>query len=642
MSQGMSFRAPGRGSHGLEQFPDPFIDVATLSMPQSMRNALQWSEYIYMSHGTYRMAMERIVSYFLTDIEFGGGDASDEEKDKWMDFMQHTLNIFGVLQDGLRDRMCYGNGFFSVLVPFKRFLACPKGCCIYPLKVVHNNATFNFAWQDFKFVATCPKCKVRGPWRVDDKSDDEERKIRVKRWNPHEIEILNDYYTDEVAYLWRIPEDYKQQVRAGRLFHLERASLPLINAIKHNQMFRFNPDVIFHMKEPTLSGIRNRGWGIPRILSNFRQIYYVQVLRRYNEAIALDYVIPFRLITPTPRPGGGGGGGGGAQMSDPMMSFNMGDFNSQVRRMLGKRRRDPASWNVLPFPVQYQALGGDASKLAPVDLINQGTEDLLNAAGSPVELYKGTLQLQTAPVALRLFESTWHHLVHDANGLLRWLVRQISQIMSWEVVETKLKRVTIADDVQKQMAMLQLMMGQQLSGTTAFKAMGLDWKGEQKQMGEEAQTQAEIQSRVQEEMEQAGFAQDMAKGNVVPGAGGAPQQTGPGGAPPGGGGGGGGGSQAAPGAPMAGPVSQWLAQMGPNTPVQPQEQVAAADSLAQQLLGLPESVKDSELRMLKQKNEVMHSIVKSRMDSLRNNAKNQGGAQVMAQQFGQGGGAPPA
>jgi hypothetical protein len=106
-------------------------------------------------------------------------------------------------------------------------------------------------------------------------------------------------------YIWRIPEDYRRQIRQGSLFHLERVDQEVLKAVQLNQVFRFNPDAIFHMKEPTLSGMINRGWGIPRLLSNFRQIWYVQVLHRFNEAIALDYVIPFRIITPQPRQGAG-------------------------------------------------------------------------------------------------------------------------------------------------------------------------------------------------------------------------------------------------------------------------------------------------------------------------------------------------
>src|ERR1700719_3266165 len=85
-------------------------------------------------------------------------------------------------------------------------------------------------------------------------------------------------------------------------------------------------------------------------------------------------------------------------------------------------------------PRSWSMFGADANQLAPRDLFDQGMETLLNDVGTPVELYNGSLQLQTAPVALRLFESTWHHLVHSANALLTWFVRQVSQIMSWEVV----------------------------------------------------------------------------------------------------------------------------------------------------------------------------------------------------------------
>jgi len=272
-------------------------------------------------------------------------------------------------------------------------------------------------------------------------------------------------------------------------------------------------------------------------------------------------------------------------------------------------------------------------------LLDQGNEELLTASNIPVDIYKGTLQLQAAPPALRLFEATNGHMVFDANAMLRWFVRQISQIMSWEIIDPKLKRVTIADDMSQTMARLQLMMGQQISGTTGLTPLGIDWKEEQRRQAEEAKFQAEEQAKTEEEMQQSGFAQQMAKGMVTPGPGGAPQTSGPGGGNPaaGGGGGGGGGDPSQGGAgPAQGPVDQYLSNMGPNTPVQPQDMMQAADTIAQGLMGQPEGVKDSQLRLLKGKNEVMHSLVKSRMDAIRSQAKTQGGAAMIQQQFGQG------
>lgn len=640
-NQFSQFGGMGSGS----QYPDPFCDIASLAVPTNMKSALYWCEYIFSMFGTYRMAMERVISYFITDTDIL--DTSDDESEKWEAFLNDTLDVKTILQNKLRNRECYGNSFCSVVRPFVRFLVCPKCGYLAPLREVHSNKVFDFHYAggepEKAFRATCPACKVgsgySGPWKIKDEDDDNEKKLKVKIWNPHEIEILHDPFTDDTTYLWRIPEDYKKQIRSsqdgrGNLYHLERAPKEVLRTIARNQIYRFDNDAVFHMKEPTLAGIYNRGWGIPRIITNFRQIWYVQVLRRFNEAIALDYVIPFRIITPAPAQGQSGGG----MSVDPMSMYNGGDFRAQVNSMIRKRRRDPASMQVLPFPVNFQMFGADANQLAPRELMDQANETLLNDIGTPVELYNGSLQLQTAPVALRLFESTWHHLVHDANSFLDWLVRQVSQIMSWETITCKLKRVTIADNLEKQMMAAQLMMSQQLSAGTVLGDLGYNFKKEQRNIADESRYQSELQTRVQEEMEQSGFAQQIAKGQ-----GGDPSQQG-GGDPSqqqGAGGQAVGQMQAGGG---QGPVTQYLSQMSPNVPQTPQDMMQVADSLATELMGLPDAVKRSELRKLKQYNEAFSAMVQARMDQKRRDTKAQAGNAAVGQQQQQqqqGGGQPP-
>lgn len=614
------------GAHGA--FPSPFLDMASLAMPEQNKNVLEWCEYIWDMNETYRQAQERKISYFLTNVEIGSSDPNeaigDDEKDKWRNFNEQ-LGIINAVQMMDRDRECYGNAFASIMVPFKRLLICPRCQIHFPLNEVYNNReTFNFEWQLPHFIATCPACKTgrgyRGPWHVNDLPEDLEKNLKIKIWPVHEMEILHDLYSDDTSYIWRIPEDYKKQIRTGHLFHLERASLQVIKAIQNNNLFRFNPDVIFHMKEPVVSGRRARGWGLSRILVNFRQIWYVQVLRRYNEAIGLDYIIPFRLITPEARSGSGAVAGGA--MTDPLKSLNMGNFGSDIMSMLRRRRRDPAGWHFLPFPVTYQTLGGDAKQLAPQELLDQAYEIMLNGAGTPVELYRGTLQLQTAPVALRLFEATNAHLVYDNNSFLRWYVQQVAQILSWELVKATMQRVTHADDFNKQMAQLQLMMGQAISQTTGLRAMGLDWSNEQRQIAEEARRQAEMQAEIQEEMEQVAFGEQIAKGQ--PGA--------PGGAPPPAAGGEAAGAPVDPatGQPMATPVTGLISSG--NVPKSMDDLMAEAESLASQLIALPESQKDSELRLLKQKHEVLHSIVRAKMDEMRGRARTAGASLLLGQQ----------
>lgn len=626
------------GSGTADGFPNPFLDVATMSMPQGQRSVLYWAQYIHSIFGTYSNALERVISYFITDIEI---HATNDEEEKWKEFLTETIGIKVVIQDLLRDRMCYGNAFASVIKPFKRFLRCPNcKSSIFSLKEVLENPVFGFEWKFPHFHATCPSCKVgrgyRGKWHIDDKEVDTERSLKIKRHPVHDIEIIFDPYTHDCAYVWRIPEDYKQLIRRGHHFHLERVPKGVLEAIEKNYVYKFNDDAIFHMKEPTLGGIMNRGWGLPRMFANFRQIWYVQVLRRLNEAIAQDYLIPLRVITPDTRRGAGSGGGGigGGMAVDNMWMMDGAEFRNTVISAFRRRRRDPAGLAIMPFPINYQLLASEASQLAPTELINQGYDQLLNDVGIPVDLYKGSLQLQTAPVALRLFESTWQHLVHDCNSFLSWFIRQISQMLSWETVKAKMKRVTMADDMQAQMNALQLYMSQQMSGQTAFEYMGRNWKQEQRQIADEAITQAEIQAKTQEKFEQAGFAQQIAKG--IPaggGSGGGGQATMP--SVGGGGGGGGGGMQTDPNATggmqggSAGPVSQYLTAMSGDVPQTPNDMLATADQIANDLLGLPEPQRKAELRKLRTANEMLHKIVAQKLDEKRRNVRTDAGNQAV-------------
>lgn len=194
--------------------------------------------------------------------------------------------------------------------------------------------------------------------------------------------------------------------------------------------------------------------------------------------------------------------------------------------------------------------------------------------------------------------------------------------------------MTVADDLQKQTAALQLMMAERLSGTAGLAAIGYDWKTEQQRLADEARDTQEMHAKQQEQMEQAGFAAEVAKGQnpmqQQGGQGGQPQQ--------------GGGAQQQGGSNPAGPdaqsamgmypVTDYIQSMGNNTAVTPNELQATAEQLANELLGKPESVKDSELRQLKQFNPTLHAAVRSKMDEIRNQLKTQGGAMLQQQQFG--------
>ena len=634
-SEGALGRGWSLNGRGEEPFPDPFMDYASTVMPENIRDALRYCEFIFNSNSMIREAARRVISYFITDIEvkgIGDKDIGDDERGKYESFLNETLDIRTILHSVCLDFLCYGNSFTTLVVPFRRYLSCPKCFLDVPLKQVINDPSYSFKWKMPDFSANCPKCKYTGIWKRTDRRTNEPEEVRIRRWPAVEMEIRYDPVRDNRDYLWRIPEDYRLQVRRGDPQILETVPWEIVEAIAANGFLLFDKGAIYHMYEPTLSGVRARGWGISRTLVNFRHAWYCQVLHRYNEAIALDYVIPFRVISPQPQ------SSSLPEAGDPLMNMDLGGLRGQVQGMLRKHRRDPAAWHFLSTPIQYQALGGEAKNLAPTDLLEAGINNLLNGFGMPAELYRGTLSLQAALPAIRLFESSWYYLVHCMNGFLRKTTQDIGDAFGWEPAVCKLIKPSILDDVQLIMSKMQLMQSQQVSQTGVLRSLGLNFKDEQRQIMQEQRFTQEEQAKMQEDMDQSSLMEQMAPPVTdqlaQQGQQGAEGQAPPGpGQPPAPGQGGG---QAPPQGP-AGMAAQGMSLATPTSPnqkVTPQDLQAKAQTLADQFLAMPESQRQSEMTKLKSQDPVIHSLVKQTIGNIRQQAQTAGARSIMQQQYG--------
>lgn len=601
---------------------NPFFDMATRAMPHDFRTALNWCEFVF--YGTYRAAVERIVSYFITEVEIGSVSPAqkslgEDERQKIQQFFDATLQIKRVLQQLGMDRMCYGNALASVMVGRKRMVICPNQECGFsiPLRRVWELEGADFTWTDFKLVGRCPQCQKSGIWAFEDLPAQEDA-TQIKIWSPKEILLEYDPYSHATVYYWDPPGDYRERIRRGDPQVLEHVPLEVIKAVEIRGLYRFDDDVIYHMREPTTSGVPSRGWGVSRIFSNFRRIWRSQVVERYNEALMMDHIVPVKILTPAVRRGSPG------DIGDPLQMMNLQDFSASVRSMIHRWRKDPNSWHTLPVPVEYHLIGGEAKALAPVDLLDHMQEAMLADLGLPVEMYRGTMQVQAMPTALRLLASTWSHLVGEYNQFLKWLARRLCRLFTWEPFQASLRPVTLADDIDKQMLLLQLMTQQSVSQTTGLRALGLDRKHELRLLAEEARDDQRIQQEIQREMETMSFGQDLAAGNApAMGPNAAPLGTSPVAAAPVPS-----GDLSAAGAPAAVPP---LAMTMPGSAQSrtPQEVLSQAEEVANYLMGQPESIKDSMLRRLKQTDAVLHAVVKSVMDERRQQARLQGGAMLL-------------
>lgn len=560
----------GQGLASGAGLASPWQDYASAYAPTSIKTAIQLCEILYLRQGIYKKASERIVDYFLTKPIFRSQD--DNERKKFEKVMTLDFGIMENLRDAGIDKMAYGNNFLSIHLPFSRVLRCVT--CSSEQKMVMPNgkmAEFHFSNVDYSFHARCKSCKTVTRHMVRDYPNKDAKKIKLVRWDPKRITIEQNDITREKRYWLDIDPTVVNKVRSGDPFILATLPWSFITAIKNNQKYLFNNSRFFHSYDTTLAGVNLNGWGIPPILSAFRNFFRLQVLYRYDEVMKMDYIVPLRIVSPSIMKSAAG---------NNIMEINLRNFAQEAMAAVQRHKVDGADWNFFPFPVNYQAIGGEGAQLdqSTRDTIQAEEDRLLNVRGIPPELYRGSLTLVNAPVGLRLFEAGNSSFVGDMNRIMQWICTTVAKFMDTGDHEVSLDRVTITDNLDDKAWRLQAAMTGAISKETGLGPIGINAEEENRRVIQEQMREQKEQQKAQQEMQMEALSL------------GSDDQSAQQGQQPAGGG------------------------------MTPMDLESQGDEMARTLLdpAMPEQNRRQQLSALRTSNPTLHAIVIKKMDQYRN------------------------
>lgn len=608
------------GSVGTGRRPFPFLDPASQAMPKTWREIYEWGRLVLMRSPEFIDAHRKLFSYFATDLEISSADADDQtlssnDIKNWRKVLEDELNFKQTeLETGISVAL-FGSHIVTLQNRHYRQLVCPHPDCGVVTDMVNGaiHQGIDFQYKNSKFTFRCPgrNCPNKGQRVVAEIQDWTRRSpedLKLKQWPADEIMIDHYLWTDRDEIYWKIPEHYKQAVRKGHLETLAEADLDVLQAIKTNTLFKFFRDRVFHAKELTIAGSQVRGRGIPRSLLLAPQIWSLQVLRHQNEVLSLDYLVPLGFFSLEDQPRS-------AEYSGPASSVNPNQFAADMQNMFRQHREDPSQRFAVNYAVRYQIAGGEAAQLVPVPLIAAAKEDIYDASGVPLEMYRGSLNIQVMPVAARLFESSQQSIPSMYNGLAKFAARRVAEELAKPKVEVKHSRSSVVADIMRQQLLLQGRQLGDISKYTLYDPAGIDVDKEQDRIYEETLGSARSQQDLQETMESqqlTGMMQQMPQ----PAEGGGEQQS----AQPQG-----------EGQPVAG----GLPSQGLNVTGLDIDQLGAeAERIASMLIdpAMGQAQVRQELRIVKSESPQLHALVTKSMESLRQQAASQGQQAVLSGQ----------
>lgn len=543
-------------SHG-----SPLFDFLTAFAPRKLKDLFRLCEYLYFNSSQIYAALQKFCTYPVTSIVYE--TQNEALKNYYEDLHDKVLKTKRILIRAAVDKFVYGNAFFSMYTPFVRYLKCPE--CATLTNISHVSYKFKLKKLTFAFkCGSCNKGVIANEDHVVDRKMTRKDKLSVIRWDPKLMDIDYNPMTGHSEYYYTIPKELKERCAKGSKHLIDTMPMEFLKAIKADKIFKFAEGQIFHMRMDAPAGIEAQ-WGFPPLASTIKLFFYAAVLRKANEAIALDYVVPLRIVSPKQ----------GTGNADPVTTISLERWSNEMKHSVKRWRRDPLHIMWSPVPAEVTHLGGQARALMTLGEVQAAEDNIIAAMGLPKEFIYGGFSAMGSGIQLRVLENQLVHQTGDLNDLLQWITDNSARKLGRSTVVCSLAPFRFIDDVQQKAMLLQLNIadpttGPWLSKRTLGEAFDVDPADERKWRRQEALDEARAQMELQVEMQKL-------QNNL-------------------------------------GARSRQQAQMGQSPLAYDQQAVVAeADNIVQQLMGLDEGTRRSQLHALQTEDLVMYAVVKERL-----------------------------
>lgn len=625
-SSASSYGSPGRQMSMNSRGPgiaNPYHDWATGSVPKTFADVIDWSEHVGTLSDDLGRGIAQLYAYFSTDLNIYDMNSEvalyDQQNiSKWKLLINQKLSYHTVEQTLGRDVGIYGNSFITATLLHTRTVQCPTCGWMTPVNVLREMSGTDFEFRDMKFILRCQgRCKRQNNNRkrefiVKHSYTRSVDNIVIKHWPIRELDFDYLEARNKLRIYWRIPQRIRKLVLHDMdVDLLHDLDWSVLEAICKDKLMEFDERVMFHAKEPHLSGLNNRGLGIPRTLQLARQHWLVQLLKKQYQALAGSYVLPMRFFSlAQPQPG--------AMNSDPLSGMMLSQFADHMESMVEQHRRNPHKHFAVPYPVQYNVAGANANQFAPVALMEQASADLANSL-VPQAMLRGDMTIQAAPMFIRLFESVNREIPQMYNSFCWWFAERISELLQLEPVQVQHIPVSIADN----MAIDSLLQGAASMGKASDDAwmprLGLDPRVERSRQLTDQLQDLQMQRAMQKVQEDYGFTDQLRQQTMAGQGGGDPNAQAQGGDP----------SQG--GQPPVGPTGPGMVL--PSQGFKPSTDInqmgAEAEAQAQAILALPGPQRRMELAAAKQISTEFHAMVVSAMERQRRDIGSQAVQQMV-------------
>ena len=408
-------------------YPAPYFDPIAMQTLMDPKIMMHWGRYFYDWHPIIHAAINKMVSYPITDFIF---DTEDEEAERLYKTIFEKLNVRSILHRIGLDYFVSGNAYFSMVMPFKRLLECPE--CRASVSVEHTP----FKVTADKLLIVCPKCGKQVSPEIKDSNTMDAADIKPIIWDPLNMKMEYDELLGQSQYYYSIPGNIASDLNKGNAHLWATYPLYMIKAARQKKLLKLYSSKLLHLKRDTHSSSYNKGYGQPAISPVLKYLFHLLVLIRAQDALAIDQILPWTIISPSSN-----------GSVDPSGELDLGQFSGALSKEYENWKKNPMRKSIMPIPVNAQIVGAQGKALMLTNEIQEMTNQVLAGMGVPNEFVYGGLQWSGANISLRMLENQFINYRNMMQQVIDYIVDQCHTYFNMPKIKVHMQAFKMADDI---------------------------------------------------------------------------------------------------------------------------------------------------------------------------------------------------
>ena len=508
-------RQGGRGTAGHPsgiRYPDWFRTLSDMDQPEDLSKLFSACRYLSKWSPVHKAFISAMSTFPITNIiikpsggvsevmrdpdraegRTAGRGGDDKATAKVQSLVDRHWKLKKFNREVARSRYTYTNAVVGISFPFQKMLRCTS-CGV-------AEAAEDSEWELRKggqFHWVCPSCGHRGEAEVWDHWLDVPEDIQPLLFDVERIDSLKNEFRGTVEFYYRLSENMIQRLKAtgskrdktlicstpqayleaalGKRFSFFSDDVPRVKLVR---------DQVYHLRGTSLPEEQDTGLAFPEAAATLQDYWLYTLLRRSQETVASEFIIPVRTMFPQPS----GTSGNLFEM------INVSNYMGVMKEQYKAFKRDPGSMMFLPFPIGHQTVGGEAKALMLSQEIRVVMEVMVAGLGAPLEFIFGGLSYSGSNVSIKQQEVKIEDFREDLLDMNVWFYERVRMHMS-QLPDVHLEHAPfrMGDDMQ-QVQMLMAMKGQNLASSRRVHAeMGWDTHTERQQIRDDLLFESELQ-----------------------------------------------------------------------------------------------------------------------------------------------------